>query len=243
MTRNGGNTKLASVIAREIVKDIVRRRLGAGAALPSESAMLEQFGVGRASLREALRILEVHGLLTIRPGPGGGPVVQTVSSQHFGQMATLYFHVAGATFRELAEARLVLEPVIARQAALRGDPDTLAALNTVVEQAREHPVGDSRAQFEAGTDFHAVLAGASGNRVLDLVSRAIGNIYAERITGVVFPLEARARVVEAHADIVAAITAGDAELAERLTREHMTEFIAQAEKRYPGFLDEIVDWH
>ena len=65
--------KVSEVVARAIVHDIVSRGLEPGATLPSEAVMLARFQVGRASLREALRILEVHGLITIKPGPGGGP--------------------------------------------------------------------------------------------------------------------------------------------------------------------------
>jgi DNA-binding FadR family transcriptional regulator len=165
-----------------------------------------------------------------------------VSSEHFGQMATLYLHVAGATFRELVDARLALEPLMARWAAKRRDPETIAELKEVVAEAEITPVSDSSAQFEAGKDFHAVVVGASGNRVLDLLARGIGSIYAERITGIVFPLEAREQVVQAHAAIAQAIIDGDPDRAEELMRVHMTELAEHAERRYPGFLDERVDW-
>ena len=63
--------------------------------------MIEEYGVGRAFVREALRILEVQGLISIKAGPGGGPVVAEVSTRDFGRMSTLYFQVGGMTFREL----------------------------------------------------------------------------------------------------------------------------------------------
>ena len=67
--------KVAESVAREILHDIADRQLPPGATLPSEAEMVETFNVARASLREALRILEVYGLIRIKPGPGGGPVV------------------------------------------------------------------------------------------------------------------------------------------------------------------------
>src|SRR6476661_11165886 len=85
--------KVAARVARLIVRDIVERDREPGDALEPESLMLERFGVSRASLREALRILETHGLITIKPGPGGGPSVGAVSSRDFGRMATLFFQV------------------------------------------------------------------------------------------------------------------------------------------------------
>src|SRR5262249_3313574 len=80
--------KVALRVARLIVRDIVERGLTRGDALEAEAAMLQRFGISRASLREALRILEIHGLITIKPGPGGGPSVGAVDSRDFGRMAT-----------------------------------------------------------------------------------------------------------------------------------------------------------
>jgi len=98
--------KRAEVVAREILKDAIRRKIPPGSRLAPESQMIDSMSVGRSSLREALRILEVQGILTIKPGPGGGPFLNTVSSRNFGTMSTLYFMASGATYRELLEARV-----------------------------------------------------------------------------------------------------------------------------------------
>ena len=71
--------KIPDILARRILRAIVDGRLEAGARLPAEAEMLASFGVGRASLREALRILETHGLIRIKSGPRGGPVVTELS--------------------------------------------------------------------------------------------------------------------------------------------------------------------
>ena len=110
-------------MARMIVEDIVESGREPGDALEPESLMLERFGISRASLREALRILETQGLITIKPGPRGGPSVAPVSSIDFGRMATLFFQVMHVTLGDVLEARLVIEPVMARMAAERHDPE------------------------------------------------------------------------------------------------------------------------
>src|SRR3954470_21899635 len=120
--------KVASRVARLIVRDIVERDREPGDALESEAAMLGRFGVSRASLREALRILETQGLITIKPGPGGGPSVGAVDSRDFGRMATLFFQVLRVNLGSVVEPRLVMEPVVARLAAARHDPELNAAL-------------------------------------------------------------------------------------------------------------------
>ncbi len=67
--------KVPELVARTILREIVQQGLSAGDRLPPEATMLAHFGVGRGSLREGLRILEIHGLIKIKPGPQGGPVV------------------------------------------------------------------------------------------------------------------------------------------------------------------------
>jgi GntR family transcriptional repressor for pyruvate dehydrogenase complex len=204
--------------------------------------MLVEYGVGRASLREALRVLEVNGLITIKPGPGGGPVVAGVDSHEFGRMATLYFQVGGMTFRELMEARLVMEPVMARLAAERRDPKLLSELEQSVDAASKAEVASDEAYLSTSADFHEVVAGMSGNRILDLFGSALLEIFYDRVGGLLFPVSRREGVQTAHAEIAAAIVAGDADRAETLMREHMVEYANYTRRRHPALLDEVVDW-
>jgi GntR family transcriptional repressor for pyruvate dehydrogenase complex len=234
--------KVSEVIARQIVKDIVSSGLAPGTMLPPETQMLERFKVGRASLREALRILEVQGLITIKSGPGGGPVVGEPDSADFGRMAALYFEMSGATFGELVEARLILEPVMARRAALSNDPKIVEGLNAMVSQAEQADLKNSDAYGRVSSDFHSAITGASGNRILDLLARAIKEVFMERINGMVFPARDRERIRSEHEAVVDAIAAGEADKAEQLMHAHMEEFAMRVAKRYPGMLDEVVDW-
>src|SRR5258706_16467421 len=97
----GRGEKVASLVARRIVRTIVDEGLEPGAPLEPEALMLHRFGVSRASLREALRILETQGLITIKPGPGGGPSVAAVDSTNFARTSTLFFQVLRVRFREV----------------------------------------------------------------------------------------------------------------------------------------------
>jgi GntR family transcriptional regulator, transcriptional repressor for pyruvate dehydrogenase complex len=235
--------KLAEMVARDIVHDIATRRLAPGTVLPSEVAMAAHYKVGRATLREALRVLEIQGLVQIKAGPAGGPVVSMLSSRDFGRMATLHFFMGGATYRELIEARLVMEPVMARQAAERQDPEGMRLLEASLEaMERSKGAADDASYMQMGTDFHGVVAGISGNRILDLIGRGIKEIHTERLTGMVYPKSARERVLADHKDVARAILNGQAARAERLMRAHMEEFMRYTTKRFPGMLDEVVDW-
>ena len=160
-------------VARDIVRRIRSERLQPGARLPSEAQMLAEYGVGRGSLREALRVLEVNGLISVKAGPGGGPVVAGVDSHAFGSMATLYFQVGGMTFGELVEARLVMEPVMARLAAERRDPELIAELGRALSEAEAADLGDGAEYLSVSIDFHEIVAGMSGNRILNLYGIAL----------------------------------------------------------------------
>ena len=76
--------------------------------------MVEQYGVSRTSLREALRLLEVQGLISLKPGPGGGPVVGTVEPAHLARTAALYFHLGGATYADVMRTQVLMESTCAR---------------------------------------------------------------------------------------------------------------------------------
>jgi GntR family transcriptional regulator, transcriptional repressor for pyruvate dehydrogenase complex len=234
------NEKVALRVARLIVRDIVERGLVRGDALEAEARMLERFGISRASLREALRILETHGLITIKPGPGGGPSVGTADSRDFGRMATLYFQVLGVDLGSVIEARLVIEPVMAGLAAERKDPELIGQLQANIEA---HQTADDDATWLRVTqEFHAMVCGMSGNPLLNLLARSLKDIYTDRVAGFVFPEENRDHVRKTHAEIADAIVDGDAETAERLMRDHMATLAEFFEERHPGLMDELVDW-
>lgn len=232
--------KVASRVARLIVRDIVESDRHPGDALEPESGMLERFGISRASLREALRILETQGLISIKPGPGGGPSVAPVDSRDFGRMATLFFQVMRVDLGSVVEARLVIEPVMAGLAATRHDPDLNGQLQDIVTR---HDKSLPDAEWLLITQqFHAMVCGMSGNPLLNLLANALKDIYTDRVAGFVFPEEKRDHVVETHAAIGDAIIAGDAETAERLMHDHMAKLASFFEERHPGLMKEIVAW-
>ena len=233
------NEKIAEAVARDIVRRIAAGKLPPGAQLPSEAQMAVDYGVGRASLREALRILEIHGLISIKPGPGGGPVVAGANTADFGRMATMYLHVGGMTFRELIEARLVMEPVMARLAADRADSAQIAKL---LRAGAHTEIVDDVAYLRESAHFHLVLGTMSGNNILNLLSHSLEDIFHARVTGMLFPPERRGEVVQAHAGIAKAIAKRKPAKAERLMRAHMEEYAAYVRERHPALMDEVVDW-
>lgn len=234
--------KRSEIVAREIVRDISSRKLPPGSKLPAEADMLATYGVGRATLREALRVLEVQGIISIKPGPGGGPVVGSAHPKDFGRMATLYLQLLGATFRELADARLALEPLMARLAAERRDYADVEGLTEALGRAAVVTLDEDASWAQVSTEFHGRIASMSGNPILDLIALALKEVWVDRITGAMVPRQDRNKVQSDHDEIVRAIIEGDGERAEDLMRQHMEEFVAYYAQRNPGMLDEVVDW-
>ncbi|NLT05708.1 MAG: FadR family transcriptional regulator [Solirubrobacterales bacterium] len=236
----GRGEKVASLVARQIVRNIVDADLTVGSPMEPEAVMLDRFGVSRASLREALRILETHGLITIKPGPGGGPSVADVDSGDFARMATLFFQVLHVRFREVVEARLIIEPVMAGLAATRHDPELEDRLMEIVGRGDE---ADADGEWIAAShEFHTMVLSMSGNSLLNLIGKALKDIYTDRVAGLTFPAADRQHVRKVHREIAQAIASGDAQVAETLMREHMIEYASSVEERHPGLMDEIVDW-
>ena len=235
--------KISEILARQIVRDIGRQHLPPGTMLPPEATMLERFRVGRASLREALRILETYGLITIKPGPGGGPVVRKVTAKEFARTSTFYFHLHGATLGDLLEARRAMEPLMARLAAGRRDRAALAKFTADFIASREaYEQGDEDTGNRLVGQFHAEIAGASGNRILDLFGESLKELYSERLESRMMGRNDSRKVIEEHGAIHDAIVEGRADDAERLMAAHMATFERLSLRAIPGLLDDVLDW-
>ena len=150
-------------IAARLGADIVAGRLAPGERLPSERELARRLAVGRASVREALAALALDGVLETRPGSGS-----FVASDAPARLAARNGHgetpaAPDASPSELLEARLLLEPRIARMAARDGRPD--AELERLLDAMDDAP-GDRAAWNDADRRFHHRIAVLSGNAVL-----------------------------------------------------------------------------
>ncbi len=232
--------KTSEVIARAIVRHVQSQGLERGARLPPEADMIADFRVGRGTLREALRILEVNGFITLKPGPGGGPIVEGLQGESFGRMATLFFQMGGTTYRELVEARLIMEPVAARLAAEHRREELSA--DHLKGAASVKDVSDEHDYLLHTSDFHTAVIRASGNGIVSLFCQSLADVYHERVRGVLFPVDRRGDVVSAHQAIARAINNGNGSRAENLMRQHMEEYAAFVFERHPGIMEEIVEW-
>jgi DNA-binding FadR family transcriptional regulator len=238
--------KIAEVVAHNIARDISTRRLRPGNRLPSETVALTRFSVSRSSLREALRMLELLGVIRIRTGAGGGPVVGQVTSADFGSTTTFYYHLIGVTIREILEARCILEPALVRLAVDQTDPTVKGRLRGFMNRlGGDDPVAPAwRTQRERSrtAGFHWALI-ETGNGVLDLFSHSLQDVWMARQTMEPFPEQVAAHHDRDHWTIAQAILNRDGGLAESLMRTHMDYLYDFANAHWSGLLDEVIDWH
>ena len=239
--------KTSEQVARDVVHDIIAQGLRPGQSLPPEAAMLEHYGVSRESLREGLRLLEVQGLITIRRGPGGGPVVGTVDPANLGRVSTLYFHMAGATYKELFDVWMMAESILAERAARNRDIDARTA--AMAPYLEEEPVNVHSAPaaveafVRAHTLFHCAVASLVDNRVLELTMQTMGQIVSHHVAIEADPRELRGVLEQDHLKIARAIVAGHANRARSLMDEHIAGVARLNAERLGPKMDELIEWH
>lgn len=234
------SVKTAETVAAAIVRDIVSRNLSPGDTLPSETAMLAHYRVSRASLREALRLLEVQELIRLKPGPGGGPIVTAVDPRNLAKMTTLYLHLGGATYQELFEAVLVMAPISAERAARNGDRSLVsAAMKPFLHE--EQPL-QGPAYWTVTNEFHGSVEALADNRVIELLGRIAGQIWHEHIVTRMDTGAVREQIHAEHRDIAKAIMAHQPGKAASLMREHFAGLVEEYRRHWPGRFDELIEW-
>lgn len=235
------NPKTSELIARDLASYIVNSALPEGAKLPTEREMVESLGVGRTTLREALRLLETRGVLTIRPGPRGGPVVRRPQPADLGAALTLILQFEASSLSDVMEARSALEPTVARLAASRIEPDSLRALRESIARMIEHQ-SDQDVFLDENARFHSLIAQASGSVVLRVFTDSLKSIADGAAVGVEYSPWRRRAIADAHARIVDALEAGEGDAAEAAMRQHLEEAQIYWERKYADLVSRPVRW-
>lgn len=233
--------KTALIIAQRIVADMKEQSLTTGDKLPSERLMLEEYNVGRGTLREALRYLELQGALTLKPGPGGGPVVASPDSTHLAANLMLLLQFAQAPYRVIMEARSAFEPVMATLAADRMDSEAMARLMDSITVMRDN-IEDRAVFLDANKSFHDIIAWSSGNALFGHLVDALLGMLDGTVLGIDYPTHRREAILEAHERVYQALNEHDSIRAGEAMREHILEYVRYAEVKYPDLLTQEVSW-
>lgn len=247
--------KRSDVVADRLKDWIVETELKPGDRLPQEKQLIERFGVSKGTVREALKALEVQGLITVSTGPKGGARIAKVPLETAARLLDNYFFFEDLSVDDLYRLRVMVEPELAAIVAPLITDDDLEALEGVVAFCDCAP-GDpaiERDQRLADLDFHDILAERCPNPLIRFSCRFINSLIKK---GFVYQQlfgssdgrekidNMEAMVADgntAHRALIAAFRARDPERARRLMLDHMQEAHAHLRRMEVtlkgGFLD------
>ncbi len=220
--------KASAVVSNHLRGRIARGEFREGDALPNETQLMEEYGVSRPTVRSAIRILESESLVVVKPGLGGGPRVRVPDVRVVAKQVSLHLELQGTTIADLLQARALIEPAAVRMLATKRPKAALRELHRL----HEHELrltDDPLAFAEAGAMFHAQLIELAGNNTLAMFGRLVHELvevqHRATLQKVNRPQTIIHRGAEQHTEVLRAIDAGDAELAEATWRRHMEESI------------------
>jgi DNA-binding FadR family transcriptional regulator len=236
-TSAGG--KLAAQVAHRIEDDILRLGWPIGTALGSEQELREKYGVSRAVLREAVRLVEHHQVAWMRRGPNGGLLVRAPDAGPATRALVIFLEYIGTTVDDLMYARMLLEPLAARLAATRISEEGIERLRRTLADEKERK--DEPGIF-AQDMMHVRLGEQSGNSALylfvDVLTRLTAR-YAHTTRRIPKDEVAKGKAAThaAHMTIADAVIAGSAGTAESATAAHLddvTSWLLANQSRRPG---------
>jgi GntR family transcriptional repressor for pyruvate dehydrogenase complex len=228
--------RVYKAVMEQIIEMIRDDKLRVGEKLPPERELAVEFGVSRASIREALRVMETMGLLERKPG--GGSIVTDLNIGSFLNMLSPIFFKRGGFAIELVELRYLLETKAARLAAENITEEGARELRGVVERMRRaNTDGDRETESASDIELHETLFRLTGNTALVSAAKFVTDLLEHSVRfGRRVILEGGlepGRLLEQHEEIVNAVAAGEPARAAQAMREHMELVIEFYLQRYP----------
>lgn len=216
--------KISSSIIQQIKTAILTGEVKTGESLPPEKDLVEQFGVSKHTLREALRTLESMGFITIKRGAGGGPVVSEIDIETTRESFENFLHFKNVSLSDLSEVRLLIEPYLARKAAECFTQSDLDKLYEFQRQCQKlYDEGKTLVGAKAEIGFHVYLAEHTGNVVLLVILDFVNNLLSDLKQSINPGKQFAKDVLVAHQRIIDAIAAKDGDRAAKYMLEHITE--------------------
>lgn len=214
--------KLSDEVFARLKLLITSGELSPGGEMPSERALMERFGVGRPAIREAMQALAGMGLVAISHGERA-KVLEMTAQSIFRQMdssAKIMLAKSADSLEHLKSARIFFERGMVREAAGKANPESVARLRQLLVQQRQ-ALGNSDAFIAADMQFHAAIAGMSGNPIYAAVSEAMLGWLKVYHTELLIWSGKETFTLAEHKEIVSCIEAGDPDGAEEAMVKHL----------------------
>jgi GntR family transcriptional repressor for pyruvate dehydrogenase complex len=220
--RRNRSGRVSETIARRIKKQISDGALIPGEKLPAEREMAQRFRTSRVSVREAYRSLEELGLLTIRRGAEGGAFIADIDHGPMMRSLSLMLRLGKTTNEEITEARLLIEPPVARLAARRAHTEDVDRLIEVVHQ-QETALRRRGDYGPFDLQFHRSVATCARNLPLQVLVDALSDLTVEVVAGLDLSAGVQHQVCDSHRQIAYAIKRRDEEAAYKLMLQHVAQ--------------------
>jgi DNA-binding FadR family transcriptional regulator len=211
--------KAAELVSRSLRNQIIRGEIDEGDALPPESVLMQQFGVSRPTLREAVRILESEQLVTVRRGAHGGATVHRPTADLASRYAAFVLQYRGTTLADVYQARVIFEPACVRMVAEHRTEADIARLRATVKTERETLTTVHDLATKAG--FHRVLVEISGNQTLILFAELLREILISAAAKEQLILGNQVQAVKHHEEIIDLIERRDGAAAQEMWKAHL----------------------
>lgn len=226
--------RLFEKIVDQIKDAALSGTLKVGDKLPSEPELARIFGVSRTAVREALRILELSGLVIIKKGNQGGCFIQEVSSNHkLIDYLSDHWRLGNVTLLHLTEARYWLESIvidIVGQKATKRDYDSLR--KSIDKAERLFREGKEREKIYQNFDFHVQLAQMTRNTILIDTLSAIFELFTYMLVKIKTTQRITYQTFKSHRDILQLLETGHVQRAKDLNRTHIKDISARLTKKY-----------
>jgi GntR family transcriptional regulator, transcriptional repressor for pyruvate dehydrogenase complex len=219
----GRQARVSEAIVHRIKKQITEGRLLAGHKLPAEREMARQFKTSRVSVREAYRTLEEVGVLRIRRGADGGAFIAQLDHEPVLRSLALVLGLGRTSHQELTEARMLIEPPIARLAALRARKEDVVRLEGVLVQ-EEHEAARRSGPFRpTASRFHRSVADCTRNLPLIVLMNALADLTSEAAAALDVTTRTRHRQMNTqfHRQLFEAICQHDGDAAYAIMAKHV----------------------
>lgn len=176
-------TKLSDIIVEDVKRLIVAECLEPGDRVPSEPELIAQYGCSKGTVREALKALQVEGLVTMRTGPGGGAYLADADPEPASRMLRNFLHFRHLDGEGVYQIRKVVEPELAASVTGRLTPERFAALEDNVAECSRHPETEEEQHRQRilELEFHNILADACPNPLLAFIGRFLNEMLRDLV--------------------------------------------------------------
>jgi len=220
--------RVAEIVASRLRDDILSGRLREGDILPSQESLFTEFGVSPPALREAIHILEVDGLVSVRRGNMGGAVVHLPSAERTAHMISMVLQSRASTPADVSGALMHLEPICAGLCAAREDRviEVVPYLQAEIDR-QEEQFEDTAQYVRNARRFHEALVSRCGNEPMILLIGSLELIWSAHESSVWGdeggPMQHKTMraALRDHQRLLAAIRDGSADRAVRLAQDHL----------------------